>query len=63
MVDRCLSRGGTSGSGTARIIPHTVLGGYLTSEASTATTVARHCITGKADYAGIAQARPAGCNK
>jgi hypothetical protein len=53
-------RSGARGNGAVRDTPHAMLGVYLPSESWTATTVARHCTTVKADYAGIAWARPAG---
>ena len=46
-------RSGARGSGAARVTPHTMPGGYLTSEASTATTVARNRSAVKAGCAGL----------
>src|SRR5882724_4610856 len=56
LADYRLPVGGKWGSGAARVTPHTLVGGYLTSESSTATTVARQCITVKAGYTGVAPA-------
>jgi hypothetical protein len=51
LIERRRSRFDMRGSGAAQATPHTLLGGYLTSESSSTATVVGHHLTVKAGCA------------